>query len=371
MGQKSLSFGRQVKQRLFLDGWASALAFSPDSRLLAIGTDMNTVKILDCATGRVRAVLDPVEDGYSEALWAYVNEVGYGLISQVYFSPDGRYLAVVNEDHGTLRLWETGSWQTVTTWVLNLLYDDEEEESPFGEFAVSQIAFTPDSRRLVIIPYASTPLGTGLGRANTAALFTVPEGKRVQRLAFPERVVSVGMTSPSDPAAGTIFAFGDHNHFWEAAYGEWSKSGRSWFTLYASPSRANEEFTRQTIRQVVVTSTGSAQALSENCILALIEKQGHNPRSEGHTSTLAVNDLPCGRWPTWFRIKRPFSLIWARRHCLCHGAPGRQRRGSGFCRQRTAADWCSLVAARIPPTKSYRPARRHSPGPAAGDREPG
>ena len=84
-----------LKQRLLLDGWASALAFNPDSRLLAIGTDMDTVKILDCATGRIRAVLDPVEDGYSEALWAYVNEVGYGLISQVCFSPDGQYVTAV------------------------------------------------------------------------------------------------------------------------------------------------------------------------------------------------------------------------------------------------------------------------------------
>lgn len=267
-----------LKQRLFLDGWASALAFSPDGRLLAIGTDMDTVKILDCATGRIRAVLDPVEDGYSEALWAYVNEVGYGVISQVCFSPDGQYLAAVNEDHGTLRLWETGSWQAVTIWALNPLYNDEEdgEESPFGEFAVSQIAFTPDSRRLVVIPY--------LSRSETATLFTVPEGKRVQRLAFPEQVVSVGMASPFGPA-GTIFAFGGHNHFWEAAYGEWSQSGRSWLTLYSSPARANDGFSRQTIRQVVV--------LSEQCILAVVERQRRSPRSGGHPSMLDVTSLPC------------------------------------------------------------------------------
>jgi transcriptional regulator with XRE-family HTH domain len=267
-----------IKQRISLDGWASALAFSPDSRLLAIGTNMDTVKILDCASGRFRTYLDPVEDGYSEVLWAHVNEVGYGVISQVCFSPDGRYLAAVNEDHGTLRLWETGSWQAVTTWALNPLYNDEEEdeESPFGEFAVSQLAFTPDSRHLVIIPY--------LGRSETATLFTVPEGKRVQRLAFPEQIVSVGMASPFDPA-GAIFAFGGHNHFWEAAYGEWGPGGRSWLTLYSSAARADDGFTRQTVRQVVV--------LSEQCILALIEKQGRNPRSEGHTGTLDVNDLPC------------------------------------------------------------------------------
>lgn len=257
-----------LQQRLFLDGWASALAFSPDSHLLAIGTDMDTVKILDCATGRIRAVLDPVEDGYSEALWAYANEVGYGVISQVCFSPDGRYLAAVNEDHGTLRLWDTDSWQAIATWALNPLYDEEEdEESPFGEFAVSQLAFTPDSRRLVVIPY--------LGRANTAALFTVPEGKRVQRLAFPEQIVAVDMASPFDPA-GTIFAFGGHNHFWEAAYGEWRQSGRSWLTLYSSPARANDGFTRQAIRQVVV--------LSENCVLAVIERNALSRRAEAEGS---------------------------------------------------------------------------------------
>ncbi len=118
---------------------------------------MDTVKILDCVTGRIRAVLDPVEDGYSETLWGHVNEVGYGVISQVCFSPDGQYVAAVNEDHGTLRLCETGSWQAVATWALNPPYDGEEddEESPFGEFAVSQVAFTPDSRRLLIIPFLS------------------------------------------------------------------------------------------------------------------------------------------------------------------------------------------------------------------------
>jgi transcriptional regulator with XRE-family HTH domain len=267
------------QQRLPLDGWASAMTFSPNGRLLAVGTNMDTVKILDCATGQFLTYLDPVEDGYSETLWAYVNEVGYGLISQVCFSPDGRYLAVVNEDHGTLRIWETGSWQAVTTWALNPLYDDEEgdEESPFGEFAVSQIAFTPDSRHLVVIPF--------LGRANTAALFTVPEGKRVQRLVFPERVVSVGMASASDSPAGTIFAFGGHNHFWEVAYGEWSQSGRSWLTLYTAPAQVNDGFIRQTIQQAIV--------LSENCILALIEKQGHHLRSEAHTGTLDTTSLPC------------------------------------------------------------------------------
>ena len=67
------------------------LAFSPDSHLLAIRDDMDTVKSWTAPPGVSRAVFDPVEDGYSEALWAYANEVGYGVISQCVFSPDGRY----------------------------------------------------------------------------------------------------------------------------------------------------------------------------------------------------------------------------------------------------------------------------------------
>ncbi len=255
-----------IKQKVPLDGWASAMAFSPDGRLLAIGTAMDTVKILDCGTGRFLAYLDPVEDGYSEPLWAYINEVGYGVISAVCFSPNGQYLAAVNEDHGTLRLWERGQWQAVNTWALNSLYDDEwgEEESPFGEFSVSQVAFTPDSRRIVVIPL--------LSHTRTAAFFNVPSGERSQRLAFPERVLSVGMMAPSDPEAGAIFAFGGQNHFWEAAYGEWGHNGRSWLTLYTAPAEAGEWPIQQTIRQVVV--------LSERCVLGLIERN----RPEG---------LPC------------------------------------------------------------------------------
>jgi WD40 repeat protein len=75
-----------------------SLAFSPDSRLLAVGTRYGLVKVFDVATGTEVATLK----GHAGDVWA------------VAFSADGKTLASGDGDWdrpGDIRLWDTTTWK--------------------------------------------------------------------------------------------------------------------------------------------------------------------------------------------------------------------------------------------------------------------
>jgi WD40 repeat protein/serine/threonine protein kinase len=74
-------------------GTVSSVAFSPDGKTLATGSQFNRVRLWDIASGREEAVLQ--EHGDS-SVWSIV------------FSPDGKTLAAGNSQ-GTVRLWEVCS----------------------------------------------------------------------------------------------------------------------------------------------------------------------------------------------------------------------------------------------------------------------
>ena len=99
----------------------NAIAISPDGRWLASGSEDNTTKIWDLATGSVLRTLT----GHTKRVYT------------VAISPDGRWLASGSEDD-TVKLWDvnTGS-----------------EAHTLGghSFPVSGVAFSPDSRRLVSV----------------------------------------------------------------------------------------------------------------------------------------------------------------------------------------------------------------------------
>ncbi|MEV7278820.1 helix-turn-helix domain-containing protein [Streptomyces sp. NPDC093111] len=81
-------------------GKATALAFSADGALLAVGDASGRVTLWDGRLGRRLGVLPGEESN------------PYQFVSALAFSPDGRTLAVAG-DEGTLQLWDTASHQRI------------------------------------------------------------------------------------------------------------------------------------------------------------------------------------------------------------------------------------------------------------------
>jgi WD40 repeat protein len=141
-------------------GPATAVAFSPDGKSLAVGAGDRMVQIWDAATGRVVHTLRghsgrvtwvafspdgtrlaSASDDHTVRVWALATGAkglilsGHtGRVSCVAFSPDGRHLASASEDD-TVRVWEAAGGREIRT-----LRGHPD--------AVTAVAFSPDGRRL-------------------------------------------------------------------------------------------------------------------------------------------------------------------------------------------------------------------------------
>ncbi|MBU4492317.1 MAG: hypothetical protein KKD69_07640 [Euryarchaeota archaeon] len=71
-------------------GWISQIVWSPDGRMLASGSDDNTIRICDAETGKPLRTLEGHDDTVFSVAW----------------SPDGRTLASGSDDE-TIILWDT------------------------------------------------------------------------------------------------------------------------------------------------------------------------------------------------------------------------------------------------------------------------
>jgi WD40 repeat protein len=114
--------------RVLADGSRfEAIAFSPDGRLVVVGTKDGGVRLIDVASGRTLHELKEHANG------EFRTKLIYRDGRSVAFSPDGRMVA-----------W--GSWQAVQVWEVATGQERLSFDAHRGE--VMSVAFLPDGRRL-------------------------------------------------------------------------------------------------------------------------------------------------------------------------------------------------------------------------------
>ena len=126
-------------------GKVSSVAFSPDGRLLATGSGDGVLRTIDLKTQEQLAMIDVRTEETIDKISLLMSMAQlfnkdadeiWKNVKGVAFSPDGRHLATACED-GTLKLWDTGSWQCLHTFLK-------------GAGDVVTVDFSPDGRLLAV-----------------------------------------------------------------------------------------------------------------------------------------------------------------------------------------------------------------------------
>lgn len=106
-------------------GWVISIAFSPDGRLAATGSEDKTVRIWNVRTGEMLTTLQ----GHT------------ARVETIRFSPDGRLLATLSQGGDRIRLWDPRRGRLLATVRAGQML-----------FNIA-LAFSPDSRKLAVVGF--------------------------------------------------------------------------------------------------------------------------------------------------------------------------------------------------------------------------